>query len=112
MDEEKLGITLLQYHNTLFRKGGLSPTQKLYGHPVQDMIPVHEGNLLLTGSEAWKSLVGRNHKRGHYEVVTCYGMPLASHPSGLQCGSPELKNTLVDHTQDSYIYKPLSSVSY
>ena len=32
---------LQQYHNTSSRKDELSPTQKLYGHPVQDILPVH-----------------------------------------------------------------------
>ena len=68
----KLGCrkTLLQYHNTSFRKGGLSPTQKLYGHPVQDKIPAredkipaHEGNSLLSGSEAWKKFGNRPRKK-------------------------------------------------
>ena len=37
----KLCTSLLHYHNTLSRKGGLSPAQKLYGCPVQDMLPAH-----------------------------------------------------------------------
>ena len=61
----KLGCrkTLLQYHNTSFRKGGLSPTQNLYGHPVQDKIPAHEGNSLLSGSEAYKKFGNRPRKK-------------------------------------------------
>ena len=38
--------------------------------------------------------------------------PATCQPSN-QCGSPEPKNTLVGHIQDSYyIYRPLSSVSH
>ena len=32
---------LLQYRNILSRRDGLSPAQKLYGHPGQDIIPAH-----------------------------------------------------------------------
>ena len=32
---------LLQYRNTPSRKDGLSPVQKLYGHPIQDTLPAH-----------------------------------------------------------------------
>ena len=41
LDENKLARALLQYRNTPSRKDKLSPAQKLYGHPVQDTIPVH-----------------------------------------------------------------------
>ena len=41
LDEEKLCRALLQYRNTPCRKDGLSPAQKLYGRPVQDMLPAH-----------------------------------------------------------------------
>jgi len=41
LNEEKLCRALLQYRNTPSRKDGLSPAQKLYGHPIQDTIPAH-----------------------------------------------------------------------
>ena len=37
----KLSRALLQYRNTPCRKDGLSPAQKLYGHPIQDTLPAH-----------------------------------------------------------------------
>ena len=36
-----LSRSLLQYRNTPCRKDGLSPAQKLFGHPVQDTLPAH-----------------------------------------------------------------------
>ena len=45
----------------------------------------------------------RNYTRGRHEVLTYYGLPLARHPSGLECGSPEHMNRLVDHIWDSYL---------
>ncbi len=36
-----LSHSLLQYRNTPCRKDSLSPTQKLFGHPVQDTLPAH-----------------------------------------------------------------------
>ena len=38
---DQLTRSLLQYRNTPCRKDGLSPAQKLLGHPVQDMLPAH-----------------------------------------------------------------------
>jgi len=41
LDEDKLCRALLQYCITPSLKGGISPAQKLYGHPVQDSLPAH-----------------------------------------------------------------------
>ena len=41
LDDEKSCRSLLQYCNTPSRKDGLSPIQKLFGHPVQDILPAH-----------------------------------------------------------------------
>ena len=41
LDENKLARALLQYRNTPTEKDGASPAQKLYGHPIQNTIPVH-----------------------------------------------------------------------
>jgi len=41
LDEGKLARALLQYRNTPSRRDGLSPAQKLFGRPVQDMLPAH-----------------------------------------------------------------------
>ena len=41
LDHENLCRALLQYRNTPTRKDGLSPAQKLFGHPVQDILPAH-----------------------------------------------------------------------
>ena len=41
LNDETLCQALLPYRNTLSRRDGLSPAQKLYGHPVQDTLPAH-----------------------------------------------------------------------
>ena len=41
VDRNKLSRALLQYRNTPCRKDGLSPAQKLFGHPVQDTLTAH-----------------------------------------------------------------------
>ena len=41
LDHKKFCIALLQYHSTPSRKDRLSPAQKLFGHPVQDILPAH-----------------------------------------------------------------------
>ena len=42
IDEDKLARALLQYRNTPTKRDGASPARKLFGHPVQDTIPVHK----------------------------------------------------------------------
>ena len=39
LNHNKFCRALLQYRNTPSRRDGLSPAQKLYGHPIQDIIP-------------------------------------------------------------------------
>ena len=46
LDDEKFCRSLLQYRNTPSRKDGLSPAQKLFGHPVQDILPAHRRSFL------------------------------------------------------------------
>ena len=41
INEDKLARALLQYRNTPTRRDGLSPAQKLFGHPIQDNMPIH-----------------------------------------------------------------------
>ena len=41
LNEDILCRALLQYRNTPSRKDGISPAQKLFGHPIQDTIPAH-----------------------------------------------------------------------
>ena len=46
LDHDKLCRALLQYRNTPSRKDGLSPAQKLFGHPMQDTLPAHHRSFL------------------------------------------------------------------
>ena len=41
LDDDKFCCALLQYRNTPSRRDGTSSAQKLYGHPVQDILPAH-----------------------------------------------------------------------
>ena len=41
LNEDKLTRSLLQYRNTPSRRDGVSPAQKLFGHPIQDTLPAH-----------------------------------------------------------------------
>ena len=47
INEEKLCRALLQYRNTPSRKDGLLPAQKLYSHPIQDVLPAHHSSFAL-----------------------------------------------------------------
>ena len=40
-NHDKFCQALMQYRNTPSRRDGLSPAQKFYRHPVQDIIPAH-----------------------------------------------------------------------
>ena len=42
IDEDKLLTALLQYRNTPNKRDGFSPAQKLFGHPIQDRMPMHK----------------------------------------------------------------------
>ena len=46
LDHDKLCRAILQHRNTPCRKDGLSPAQKLFGHPVQDILPAHHRSFL------------------------------------------------------------------
>ena len=50
LDHNKFCRAILQYRNTPSRKDGLSPAQKLYGHPVQDTLPAHRRSF----SQEWQ----------------------------------------------------------
>ena len=50
LNQDKFCRALLQYRNTPSRKDSLSPAQKLYGGPVQDIIPAHHRSF----SEEWQ----------------------------------------------------------
>ena len=41
LDSGKLAHALLQYRNTPSQRDGLSPSQKLFGRPMQDSLPAH-----------------------------------------------------------------------
>jgi len=55
LEEDNLCQALMQYRNTPSRKDGLSPAQKLYGHPVQDMLPAHRRSF----DAEWQSKTGQ-----------------------------------------------------
>ena len=50
VDWEQLCRSLLQYRNTPCQKDGLSPAQKLFGHPIQDHLPAHRRSF----SQEWQ----------------------------------------------------------
>ena len=46
LDHDKLCRVILQYRNTPSRKDALSPAQKLFGHPFQNILPAHHHSFL------------------------------------------------------------------
>jgi len=53
LNHDKFCRALLQYRNTPSHRDGLSPSQKLYGHPVQDILPAHRRSF----AEEWQNKV-------------------------------------------------------
>ena len=41
LDEDRMCKALLEYRNTPSARDGLSPAQKLFGHPMEDTLPAH-----------------------------------------------------------------------
>ena len=76
LNEDKLARALLQYRNTPCVKDGLSPAQKLYGHPVQDTIPVHykafapEWQKKMKEADTRRSMSMENSKRAYNKHAT------------------------------------------
>ena len=70
LDVGKLARALLQYRNTPSRKDGLSPAQKLYGHPIQDTLPAHHRAF----APEWQHSITEAEDRGrsHLEQVELY----------------------------------------
>ena len=70
LDVGKLARALLQYRNTPSRKDGLSPAQKLYGHPIQDTLPAHHRAF----APEWQRSITEAEDRGrsHLEQVELY----------------------------------------
>ena len=64
LEEELLCRALLQYQNTPSVKDGLSPAQKLYVHPIQDVILAHDWLFNITwqsNAEEAKDNFGEGH---------------------------------------------------
>ncbi len=59
IDHDVLARSLLQYRNTPCRRDGLSPAQKLYGHPVQDSLPAHRRSF----APEWQRPLDKGHTK-------------------------------------------------
>ena len=60
LDHDKLCRAILQYRNTPCRKDGLSPVQKLFGHPVQDILPATIDHSYLSGNAQFPQLTSND----------------------------------------------------
>lgn len=57
VDREKLYCSLLQYRNTPCHKDGISPAQKLLGHPIQNHLPAHRHSFHRSGKGHQKNRI-------------------------------------------------------
>ena len=71
LDDEKFCRSLLQYRNTPSRKDGLSPAQKLFGHPVQDILPAHRRSFL----PQWQRPVHTSKSSAAYYNLHAHNLP-------------------------------------
>ena len=90
LDDEQFCRPLLQYRS---RKDDLSPAQKLFGHPVQDILPAHRRSFLpqwqLPPQEAiqWAEDTSKL-SAAYYVQPPC--LYLARHPCWFTCCGPRL----------------------
>ena len=54
IDQDKIYKSLIQYRNTPSQRDGLSPAQKLFGHPIQDDLPIHRTAFLKKHQKAFE----------------------------------------------------------
>ena len=60
--EDKIVKGLIQYRNTPCVRDGLSPAQKLFGHPIQDDMPIHRRAFNQKNQQAFKHTEERNRR--------------------------------------------------
>jgi len=91
LDQNKFCRALLQYRNTPSRNDGLSPAQKLYGHPTQDTLPAHRRSF----SQEWQRTAEEIEKQSKntQESTTTYYNAHAHHLTELDIGS----NVAIQH---------------
>ena len=75
LDDDKFCRALLQYRNTPSRKDGTSPAQKLYGHPVQDILPAHCRSFSRHGSRNLKKSKNKPSKPYNHQKPSTTHMP-------------------------------------
>ena len=66
---------LLQCRNTPSRKDGLSPVQKLYGHPIKDILPAHRKSFASKWQQSLKESAAKTEatvesSRKYYNTTT------------------------------------------
>ena len=69
LDKDKLCHALLQYRNTSSCKDGLLLAQKVYGQPVQDMLPAHRWSVQTSGSKVQRRLKRQPHITGRKQKL-------------------------------------------
>jgi len=79
LNEKKLCRALMQYRNMPTRKDGLLPVQKLYGHPIQDLIPAHHSSFApewqRSGQEARQQIKDTSEKSQRYYNTRAHTLP-------------------------------------
>jgi len=81
LDHNKFCRALLQYRNTASHKDGLSPAQKLYGHPVQDALPAHRRSFSQEWQRTAEVVKQQAHNNLQHHTTTNMFTPLLISPS-------------------------------
>ena len=75
LNHDKFCRVLLEYRNTPSRRDGLSPAQKLYGHPVQDILLAHHRSFLQQKAASVEQQEEQSFKTEHYYNQHAHALP-------------------------------------
>ena len=107
VDQDILSRSLLQYRNTLCRRDGRSSAQMLYGHLVQDSLPMHRRSF----APEWQRPINTEHANDVLQKAESFYDQHAHTLSDLAPGTHVAVQNPASKAWDIYMYRVVSAVS-